>query len=99
MVSKNPDLVYFCNLISVMATAPNSLTSGLNHAVNHAGFLQHQSGQGFQLGFLISKNLDGSTADGNAPGTVNCDPAQNMESAKSDDPIPKEIAVKVSLCL
>jgi len=44
--------------------------------------------------------LDGNTADGNALGaSVNCDPAQNVESTESmesDDLIPKEIAAKVS---
>ena len=83
-----------------MAIAPNSLSSGLNRAVKHAGFLQHQSGRGSQLVFLISNNLDGNTANGNALGaSVNYDPAQNVESAESrggDDLIPKEIAAKVS---
>lgn len=100
VVSKNTDFVYFCSLISGMAIAPNSLSSGLNRAVKHAAFLQHQSGWGFQLVFLISNDLDGDAADWNALGaSVNCDPAQNVESAESrgsDDLIPKEIAAKVN---
>lgn len=98
VVSKNTDFVYFCSPISGMAIAPNSLSSGLNRAVKH--FLQHQSCWGFQLVFLISNDLDGDAADWNALGaSVNCDPAQNVESAESrgsDDLIPKEIAAKVS---
>ena len=70
--------------------------------MKHAGFLQHQSGRGFQLVFLISNNLDGDAAGGNA--SLNSDPAQNVtenvestESRGSDDLlIPKEIAAKVS---
>ena len=65
--------------------------------MKHAGFLQHQSGRGFQLVFLISNNLDGDAAGGNA--SLNSDPAQNVESTESrgsDDLIPKEIAAKVS---
>ena len=100
VVSKNKDFVYFCSPISGMAIAPNSLSSGLNRALKHAAFLQHQSGWGFQLVFLISNDLDGDATDWNAlRASVNCDPAQNVESAESrgsDDLIPKEIAAKVS---
>ena len=99
VVSKNTDFVYFCSPISGMAIAPNSLSSGLNRAVKH--FLQHQSCWGFQLVFLISNDLDGDAADWNALGaSVNCDPAQNVESAESrgsDDLIPKEIAQKLAV--
>ena len=86
-----------------MAIAPNSLSSGLNRAVKHAGFLQHQSGRGSQLVFLISNNLDGNTANENALGaSVNHDPAQNVASAESlggDDLIPKEIAAPQKLAV
>ena len=89
-------------MISGTAIAPNSLYSGLDRAVKHAGILRHQTGRGFQLVFLIWNNLDGNSTDGNAGASVNFDPAPNVqivESAESrggDDLIPKEIAEKVS---
>lgn len=40
MVSKNPDLVYLSSLIFDTAIAPNSLSSGLNRALKHAGLME-----------------------------------------------------------
>ena len=69
-----------------MAIVPNSLNNVVDCVVKHAGILRHQSGQGFQLVFLILNNLDENTTDGNAGVSVNFDPALNVlifESTRS----------------
>ena len=88
-----------------MAIVPNSLNNVVDCVVKQAGILRHQSGQGFQLVFLILNKLDENTTDGNAGVSVNFDPALNVlifestGSRESDDLIPKEVAEKLCLWL